>query len=62
MRVTVYHTGQVKATQYFDVEAIIFDRQNNVKLVFFTGEEKTYTPSEYTDIDCKKGVTTWKSR
>lgn len=61
MRVTVYHTGQVKATEYFDVEVIIFDRKNNAKLVFYTGEEKIYTSPEYTDIDCKKGET-WKVR
>lgn len=56
MRVTVYHTGQVKAIVYFDVEAIVFDRQNNVRLTFFTGETKEYKPDEYTDIDCKKGI------
>lgn len=62
MRVTVYHTGRVTATVYFDVEAIVFDRQNNVRLTFFTGETKNLTPADYTDIDCKKGAVTWKDR
>ena len=62
MRVTVYNTDRVVATVYFDVEAIVFDRQNNVRLTFFTGETKNLTPADYTDIDCKKGAVTWKDR
>ena len=56
MRVTVYHTGRITAIEYFDVEAIVFDRKNNVRLTFFTGEIKEFTPAEYTDIDCKKAI------
>lgn len=58
MRVTVYNTDTQNAICYYDVEAILFDRQNNAELVFYTGERKRWNADEYTDIDCKKAVMT----
>ena len=55
MRVTVYNTNRQEATVYYDVEQILFDKDNTSTLIFYTGETKKYFPAEYTDIDCKKG-------
>lgn len=56
MRVVVYNTNRQEATVYYDVEQILFDKDNTATLIFYTGETKKYLLAEYTDIDCKKGV------
>lgn len=54
MRVTVYNTNRQEAIVYYDVEQILFDKDNTSTLIFYTGKTKKYLPAEYTDIDCKR--------
>lgn len=56
MRVAVIDTNKLTSTMYYDVEQILFDKDNTATLIFYTGETKKYLPTEYTDIDCKKAI------
>lgn len=56
MRVSVIDTNKLTSVMYYDVEQILFDRDNTATLIFYTGEIKKYLPNEYTDIDCKKAI------
>lgn len=56
MRVAVINTNKLTSTMYYDVEQILFDKDNTATLIFYTGETKIYTANTYTDIDCKKAI------
>lgn len=56
MRVTIYNTNRQEAIVYYDVEQILFDKDNTATLIFYTGETKKFLSSEYTDIDCKRQI------
>ena len=54
MRVAVIDTKKVTSDIYYDVAQILFNTDDVVTLIFYSGETKNYFPANYTDIDCKR--------